>query len=203
LLKWKELCNHGRPKTMLTGKRILVVSPNSLLCAGLKTLLVEYFSADNVEVRTEARNSDAGHAMDYVFIDPETYALRQDRFRGTRSNIVLLTDQQPPAHHHLPAVLRMTCPESEIIEQLRHIFTMHARHKVLQREASLTEREAEVLKLVARGQLNKQIADTLSISMHTVISHRKNITRKLGIKTVSGLTMYAVLNGLISSEDIR
>ncbi|HVN49485.1 MAG TPA: LuxR C-terminal-related transcriptional regulator [Bacteroidota bacterium] len=66
----------------------------------------------------------------------------------------------------------------------------------------LTERETEVLRLVACGDLNKQIADKLSISLHTVISHRKNITRKLQIKTVAGLTIYALLNGLISSRDI-
>jgi regulator of cell morphogenesis and NO signaling len=67
----------------------------------------------------------------------------------------------------------------------------------------LTSREAEVLRLVACGLLNKQIADKLTISLHTVISHRKNITRKLQIKTVAGLTIYALLNGLISSKDIN
>jgi regulator of cell morphogenesis and NO signaling len=65
-----------------------------------------------------------------------------------------------------------------------------------------TSRELEVLQLVACGFLNKQIADKLSISLHTVISHRKNITRKLQIKTVAGLTTYALLNGLISSKNI-
>jgi DNA-binding NarL/FixJ family response regulator len=66
----------------------------------------------------------------------------------------------------------------------------------------LTSRELQVLQLVACGFLNKQIADKLSISLHTVISHRKNITRKLQIKTVAGLSIYALLNGLISSKDI-
>jgi regulator of cell morphogenesis and NO signaling len=67
----------------------------------------------------------------------------------------------------------------------------------------LTARELEVLQLVAYGLLNKQIADKLDISLHTVISHRKNITRKLQIKTVAGLTIYALLNGVISSKNIR
>jgi regulator of cell morphogenesis and NO signaling len=66
----------------------------------------------------------------------------------------------------------------------------------------LSPRELEVLQLVACGYLNKQIADKLSISLHTVISHRKNITRKLQIKTVAGLTMYAALKGLISSPEV-
>ncbi len=67
----------------------------------------------------------------------------------------------------------------------------------------LTSREIEVLQLVACGFLNKQIADKLSISLHTVISHRKNITRKLQIKTIAGLTIYALINGLISSQNIN
>jgi DNA-binding CsgD family transcriptional regulator len=67
----------------------------------------------------------------------------------------------------------------------------------------LTTRELEVLQLVACGFINKEIADKLSISLHTVISHRKNITRKLQIKTVAGLTIYSLLTGLISSKNIH
>lgn len=61
----------------------------------------------------------------------------------------------------------------------------------------LSEREMDVLKLVAMGKSNKQIADMLFISIHTVISHRKNISSKLGIKTIAGLTMYASINNII------
>jgi len=63
--------------------------------------------------------------------------------------------------------------------------------------SSLSERETDVLKLVAKGFSNKEIGEKLFISIHTVISHRKNITKKLGIKSISGLTVYALLNKLI------
>lgn len=66
---------------------------------------------------------------------------------------------------------------------------------------SLSSREKEILVAVAKGMLNKEIADEFSISIHTVITHRKNITRKTGIKTVSGLTVYALLNGLVDVSD--
>jgi regulator of cell morphogenesis and NO signaling len=69
-------------------------------------------------------------------------------------------------------------------------------------QEELSAREREILRLVACGYLNKQIADACSISLHTVISHRKNITRKLQIRTVAGLTVYALMNGLISSREI-
>jgi DNA-binding NarL/FixJ family response regulator len=67
----------------------------------------------------------------------------------------------------------------------------------------LTSREKDVLKLVALGHSNKVIAEKLFISIHTVISHRKNITEKTGIKSISGLTVYAILNNLIDTETIN
>lgn len=66
----------------------------------------------------------------------------------------------------------------------------------------LSDRELDVLKLVAKGFSSKDIADKLFISIHTVISHRKNITDKLGIKSISGLTVYAILNKYVDLSDI-
>ena len=69
-------------------------------------------------------------------------------------------------------------------------------------DTSLTDRECDVLKQIALGKANKDIADILNISVHTVISHRKNITEKLGIKSISGLTVYAIINKLIDTNSI-
>lgn len=66
----------------------------------------------------------------------------------------------------------------------------------------LSERERDVLILVAKGKTNKEIADELNISIHTVMSHRKNITHKTGIKSVAGLTVYALLNNLLDQSDV-
>ena len=67
----------------------------------------------------------------------------------------------------------------------------------------LSLREKEILVCVAKGMLNKEIADLYNISIYTVITHRKNITRKTGIKTVAGLTVYALLNNLIDANSIE
>jgi len=67
----------------------------------------------------------------------------------------------------------------------------------------LSSREKEILVCVAKGMLNKEIADQFNISIYTVITHRKNITRKTGIKTVAGLTVYALLNNLIDVGDFE
>ena len=66
----------------------------------------------------------------------------------------------------------------------------------------LSERERDVLILVAKGKTNKEIADELNISIHTVMSHRKNITHKTGIKSVAGFTVYALLNNLLDQNDV-
>lgn len=65
----------------------------------------------------------------------------------------------------------------------------------------LSDREIEVLKLLVAGLSNKEIADKLFISIHTVVSHRKNISQKTGIKSQSGLTIYAISNKIIRLED--
>ena len=76
--------------------------------------------------------------------------------------------------------------------------TLESRFDAIETEGEvLSAREKEILVCVAKGMLNKEIADAENISIHTVITHRKNITRKTGIKTAPGLTVYALLNNLI------
>jgi regulator of cell morphogenesis and NO signaling len=72
-----------------------------------------------------------------------------------------------------------------------------------EKNESLTDREIEVLTCVVKGMTNKEIAQQLFLSTHTIISHRRNITRKLEIHSTAGLTIYAIVNKLISIEDIK
>lgn len=69
-------------------------------------------------------------------------------------------------------------------------------------ENVLSDRETDVLRLLAAGFSNKEVADKLNISVNTAITHRKNISQKTGIKTISGLTIYAVINKFITLENI-
>ena len=67
--------------------------------------------------------------------------------------------------------------------------------------ADLTAREIDVLRAVAMGLTNKETADRLGISFNTVLSHRKNISAKLGIRSVSGLSVYAMMNGYMHPDE--
>jgi len=68
--------------------------------------------------------------------------------------------------------------------------------------AELSPRETTIVRLVSMGLTNRQIADHLFLSAHTVMTHRKNISSKLGIKSVSGLTVYAIVNNIITIEEV-
>ena len=73
--------------------------------------------------------------------------------------------------------------------------------KVLQQKV-LSDREIEVMSLIVQGYINKEIADKLNIGLSTVITHRKNIMDKLGLKSVSALTIYAVMHGYVDINSI-
>ncbi len=66
----------------------------------------------------------------------------------------------------------------------------------------LSQREKEIVTCVVKGMTNKAIADELFISIHTVITHRRNIARKLQIHSPAGLTIYAIVNKLVELQDI-
>ncbi|NDW09552.1 helix-turn-helix transcriptional regulator [Dysgonomonas sp. 520] len=70
-------------------------------------------------------------------------------------------------------------------------------------QSELSDREKEILVSIVKGMSNKEIADHHNISIHTVITHRRNIARKLEIHSVSGLTIYAIINKFINIEDIK
>lgn len=68
---------------------------------------------------------------------------------------------------------------------------------------TLSQREKEIIGCVVRGMTNKEIAEKLFISVHTVITHRRNITRKLQIHSAAGLTIYAIVNKLVELSEVK
>jgi DNA-binding NarL/FixJ family response regulator len=105
--------------------------------------------------------------------------------------------------------LCINVPEQELVRSLL-MLEQHAHGKgenlppmpkVLSQKI-LTDREIEVMSLIVQGYINKEIADKLNIGLATVITHRKNIMEKLGMKSVSALTIYAVMHGYVDINAI-
>lgn len=98
------------------------------------------------------------------------------------------------------AVIRINDSETKIEEVLSDALNKDRSKKSDQEE--LSDREKEILKSIVKGMSNKEIAEFHNISIHTVITHRRNIGRKLEIHSVSGLTIYAILNKLVDIKEI-
>ena len=121
-------------------------------------------------------------------------------------NSQLSTPTSPLSHFHS---LCINVPESELVRSLL-MLEQHAHGhgqnlppmpKALQQKI-LSDREIEVMSLIVQGFINKEIADKLNIGLSTVITHRKNIMDKLGLKSVSALTIYAVTHGYVDINTI-
>lgn len=100
------------------------------------------------------------------------------------------------------AFIQITDPPEVISSTIQNLVSLKCQCKSAPRE-QLSHRELDVLKQLVQGLSNKEIADQLNISTHTVVSHRKNIVQKTGIKSQSGLTIYAISNNIINIEDYQ
>lgn len=70
-------------------------------------------------------------------------------------------------------------------------------------QEALSQREKEIVICVVKGMTNKEIAEKLFLSIHTVITHRRNISKKLQIHSAAGLTIYAIVNKLVELSDVK
>lgn len=70
-------------------------------------------------------------------------------------------------------------------------------------QEALSQREKEIVICVVKGMTNKEIAENLFLSIHTVITHRRNISKKLQIHSAAGLTIYAIVNKLVTLNDVK
>lgn len=141
---------------------------------------------------------------DAFVVDSEAYLLNPTFFLPRRLQTLVVMrhsrrdrskgDFKPD--ESLPATIYFDSDEAEIEDAVLSIIK-EAKKTENTADSQLSSREREVLRELAGGKTNKEIADTLCISINTVITHRKNISGKLGIHSVSGLSLYAVMNGII------
>lgn len=120
------------------------------------------------------------------------------RFLMPKLDSVLLVSNSVPSGHTLMPMLSPLASEKEIAAVIRRLFAGLAdKDKISVSHRPLTPRETDVLRYTAMGLTSRQIAARLSISLNTVLTHRKNIAEKTGLHTVSAITHFAMLHGLM------
>ena len=137
-----------------------------------------------------------------VIPEPQAYTLEKIKTKNSKLSILMFETSplDDGAFPFISVIIRQSDTEDEVLKKLKDFLNNVDSKSNL--NLNLTAREKEIVKLVALGKTNKEISDTLFISPHTVITHRKNITSKLGIKTIAGITVYAILNNLITPDNL-
>ena len=188
---------------------IAIIDPNTLSCMGLQTLLEEIIPMATIRVFHTFGElvDDTPDVYAHYFVSAQIYFEHTAFFRERRPRAIVLAGGENLPQLSGVLTLNIYQDEKALVKDILKLHK-HGHHtgenpSMSSSEANnLSAREIEVLILLTKGLINKEIADKLNISLTTVISHRKNITEKLGIKSVSGLTIYAVMNGYIEADSI-
>ena len=88
-------------------------------------------------------------------------------------------------------------------KKIHGLLNLASEEEELDNQETLSQREKEIVVCVVKGMTNKEIAENLFLSIHTVITHRRNISKKLQIHSAAGLTIYAIVNKLVELQDIK
>ena len=192
---------------------IAIVEANTLTSLGLKTILERMIPM--AVIRTfhsfGELTDDTPDMYAHYFISAQIYVEHNAFFLPRkRKTIVLAGDSHQFQLSGVP-ILNIYQAEEQLVKDILKLH-QHAHHDGYPVKDmpptppttghELSAREIEVLVLLTKGLINKALADKLNIGLTTVITHRKNITEKLGIKSVSGLTIYAVMNGYVEADRI-
>lgn len=192
--------------------KIAIVDSNTLASLGLKQLLLNVMpimTVDTFGSFAELEDSNIDEYFHYFVAMDIVIRNRQFFINHKQKTIVLtlsLNDSAQLTDFHS---LYINQPEHELVRALLTL-QQHAHGggrnlppmpQILQQKI-LSDREIEVMSLIVQGYINKEIADQLNIGLSTVITHRKNIMDKLGMKSVSALTIYAVMHGYVDINKI-
>ena len=191
---------------------IAIIESNTLTCLGLKGILEEMIPMATIRTFHQFSElmDDTPDMYAHYFISAQIYVEHNAFFLPRKRKTIVLASDSPQFQLSGVPVLNIHESEEELVKNILKLH-QHAHHDGHPAEAippmpviehELSAREIEVLVLITKGFINKEIADKLNISLTTVITHRKNITEKLGIKSVSGLTIYAVMNGYVEADRI-
>lgn len=193
-------------------ENVFIIHPSEIIRKGLAWILQEYFKIEITQLSTISDiNAFSGINNNLIIIILQkglTLSAEVEERLRKNNNLFLVslspstdTDGLTESYDYDLNVLASNLEIQKLIQVIRKSAT---KAKTTPMEnGDLTQREKDVIRQIALGLSNKEMADKLNISIHTVISHRKNITDKLNIKSISGLTVYAIMNNLLDISDIN
>ena len=197
-----------------TNQRIIIIEPSTIVFAGLQSIIERMHIAESIYHVTELDTITQKLAQlraDIIIVNTAVFGFHKNLsiksiFKDcTHASIIAFVSQYSDSQFlkQFDDIIDIYDDAQTISAKIRHIIEQDTIDLTETDTTELSEREQEVLIAVVKGLINKEIASTLNISIHTVMSHRKNITRKTGIKSISGLTVYALFNNLIKQEDVQ
>ncbi|MDR2027017.1 MAG: LuxR C-terminal-related transcriptional regulator [Prevotellaceae bacterium] len=189
-------------------RTIAIIEKSNIIKEGLTHLLKAH------NICSQIAKLDSIDDWFFVFKDekPDMIIINPDRLKDTDLDKIRLKLEIPDKtpvigllyqyfdreiYNMFTSTIYITDTEDIILGKLRN-----KQKKEQNTGEKLTGREKVVLKLLLKGMANKEVADKLKISPHTVITHRKNIVEKTGIRSLSGLAIYAILNNITNIDEI-
>lgn len=199
--------------------QIAIISENTLEAMTLRSLLSDITPGIDVVCyhNVEEFNAAAPHVA-HLFVSAKVLFANMEMFRPLLRRTMAITEGDNTSFTQSGIrTIDATASESAIVRQILHIHQaghpsgrhphemQHeggVAHETTPEISPLSQREKEVLALLVKGYINKEIADKLNISLTTVIFHRNNISEKLKTRSLGRLTIYAVLNNIVSLSEI-
>ena len=193
--------------------KILIVETSPIISAGLTSFFEDMNQimvasvVDNIE---DLQDKIIIHNPDVLIINPMMLGYTIGNFFKQMSqnypniNRVALVTSYVDKNilKYFKEIIELNDNKQKVISKILNLLNNNDETASQNESVDLSNREVDVLVCVAKGMTNKDISDMLNISVHTVITHRKNIVKKTGIKSVSGLTVYALLNNLVEESEI-
>ncbi|MFB6320279.1 response regulator transcription factor [Saccharicrinis sp. FJH54] len=194
-------------------KDTLIIASGQFMCRfGIKTMLSVLGNEPDI-IEMNDFNSIIHHLtrenpVNYLIMSddilPEPKAESVKKLRKLDAEVkIMVIGVDLKKDNALPYQVLNADNQKEVLEELQDFFNASESAADSEMPDVLSDREIDVLRAVAQGYSNKEIAEKLFISANTVITHRKNITEKLGIKTIAGLTVYAIMKKIIEPDDVR
>jgi DNA-binding NarL/FixJ family response regulator len=192
--------------------KVAIIDTNTLAAMGLKQILQNVMPIMTVDTFGSFAELQSGHPDAYFhYFAAMSIVLEHKEFflENRRKTIVLTLSLDTMSQLSDFHCLCVNVPEQQLVRSLLALEQRaHGEGKnlpsmpdIISRKI-LTDREIEVMSLIVQGFINKEIAEQLNIGLATVITHRKNIMDKLGFRSVSALTIYAVMHGYVDINKI-